>query len=294
MNFSRDGETDNHLGLVLEDRILDLTAATSGGHIRFESVASLEDVLHIDGGMARLEKELEGINSESLPDCMVSASEVRSRATIQQPQKIIGIGLNYHDHADEVDMKKPEAPLLFAMFANTIIGPDEEILIPEMSSQVDYEAEMGVVIGKKGRHISPEDALDFVAGYTIVNDVSARDLQFSDNQWVRGKSFDTFAPIGPVMTTRSALGDGDNLAIELRLNGETMQKSHTGNLIFKVPELVSYTSRVLTLQPGDVIATGTPAGVGFTRKPPVFLKPGDVVEIDLEGVGTLRNSVAKE
>lgn len=294
MNFSRGDETGNRLGLELEHRILDLTAATADGRLRFGSVSCLEDVLHMDGGLASLEKELDGIDPAGFSEYLIPSDQARPRATIQNPQKIIGIGLNYHDHADEVDMAKPEAPLLFAMFANTIIGPDEDILIPEMSNQLDYEAEMGIVIGKRGRHIAAEDALDFVAGYTIVNDVSARDLQFSDNQWVRGKSFDTFAPIGPVMTTRSALGDGSNLAIELRLNGKTMQKSHTGNLIFKVPELVSYTSRILMLQPGDVISTGTPGGVGFSRKPPIFLKPGDVIEIDLEGVGTLRNTVANE
>ncbi len=163
-----------------------------------------------------------------------------------------------------------------------------------MSDQIDFEAEMGVVIGRRGRHIPVGEALDYIAGYTIVNDVSARDLQFSDNQWIRGKTFDTFAPIGPCMVTTTDLSDGDGLAIALRLNGVTMQESNTRNLIFKVPELVSYISRVLTLEPGDVIATGTPAGVGFTRTPPVFMQPGDVVEIDLEGVGTLRNRVAKE
>ena len=157
---------------------------------------------------------------------------------------------------------------------------------------MDYEAELGVVIGRRAQHVDLANALDYVAGYTIVNDVSARDLQFSDGQWLRSKSFDTFAPMGPYLVTRETLRDGNGLNIELRLNGKTMQKSNTRNLIFKVPELVSYISRIMTLEVGDVIATGTPGGVGFGRNPQVFLKPGDVVDIEIEGIGLLTNSVA--
>ena len=161
-----------------------------------------------------------------------------------------------------------------------------------MSKQVDYEAELGVVIGRRARQVTLESALDYVAGYTIINDVSARDLQFSDGQWVRAKSFDTFAPMGPFLVTRETLRDGDGLSIELRLNGKTMQKSNTRNLIFKVPDLVSYISKIMTLEVGDVIATGTPGGVGFGRNPQVFMKAGDTVEIEIEGIGLLRNRVA--
>jgi 2-keto-4-pentenoate hydratase/2-oxohepta-3-ene-1,7-dioic acid hydratase in catechol pathway len=177
------------------------------------------------------------------------------------------------------------------MYGNAIIGPDQPIVIPPMSTQVDYEAELGVVIGRRARHVSVESAVDYVAGYTIINDVSARDLQFSDGQWVRAKSFDTFAPMGPYLVTPDELGDGDGLGIELRLNGKTMQKSNTRNLIFKVPDLIVYISQIMTLEAGDVIATGTPGGVGFGRNPQVFLKPGDVVEIEIEGIGELRNPV---
>src|SRR5262249_5427129 len=151
--------------------------------------------------------------------------------------------------------------------------------IPPMSQQVDYEAELGVVIGRKARNVSTQNALQFVAGYTIINDVSARDLQFSDGQWLRAKSFDTFSPIGPFLVTREDLGDADGLAIEMRLNGRAMQKSNTGNMVFKVPDLVSYVSQIMTLEVGDVIATGTPAGVGFVRNPQVFMHPGDVAEV---------------
>ena len=297
MNFSNSESPEVQLGCDFAGRCLDLTRAISTGLIPFPNVSSLEDVLGAEGGLALLENRVAALGDE--PDRVAELptrdwGELRLVAPVRNPQKIIGIGLNYHDHAAEVDLPKPEEPLLFAMFANAIIGPEEDILIPEMSDQIDFEAEMGVVIGRRGRHISVGEALDYIAGYTIVNDVSARDLQFSDNQWIRGKTFDTFAPIGPCIVTTTDLAGGDGLAIALRLNGETMQESNTRNLIFKVPELVSYVSRVLTMEPGDVIATGTPTGVGFTRKPPVFMKPGDVVEIDLEGVGTLRNRVARE
>jgi len=296
MNFSRSDGPAVHLGCELGEHCLDVTGAISAGHIQCSDVSSIEDALRLEGGIGTLEQQLHGLSgalSGVGDELLLPTAGLRLRQPIFSPQKIIGIGLNYHDHADEVAMTKPEQPLLFAMFANTIIGPEESIVIPEMSDQIDFEAEMGVVIGQRGRHIPLEKAIEHVAGYTIVNDVSARDLQFSDNQWIRGKSIDTFAPMGPCLVTTSDLGDGNDLRISLRLNGETMQDSNTSNLIFKVAELVSYTSRVLTLEPGDVIATGTPAGVGFTRKPPVFMKPGDVVEIDLEGVGTLKNLVSR-
>lgn len=178
------------------------------------------------------------------------------------------------------------------MYASAIIGPEDSIVIPQMSRQVDFEAELAVVIGRRARHVSVESAVDYVAGYTAFNDVSARDLQFSDGQWLRAKSFDTFAPIGPYLVTRNELNDGSGLAIESRLNGKTMQKSNTRNLIFDVPNLISFISRVMTLEVGDVIATGTPSGVGFARNPQVFMKAGDVIEIEIEGIGLLRNQVA--
>jgi acylpyruvate hydrolase len=193
---------------------------------------------------------------------------------------------------EEIKGQTPKQPLLFGMYANAITGPEDPVILPPMSQQVDYEAELGVVIGRHGRQVPVETAVEYIAGYTIINDVSARDLQFSDGQWLRAKSFDSFAPMGPYLVTRHTLHDGDGLDIELRLNGKTMQKSNTRNLIFKVPELVSYISKVMTLEIGDVIATGTPGGVGFVRNPQVFMKPGDVVEIEIEGIGQLRNSIA--
>ncbi|HEX4999667.1 MAG TPA: fumarylacetoacetate hydrolase family protein [Terriglobia bacterium] len=244
-------------------------------------------------GLRTLERLLAGFSGAGGPAeaYRFDPADVVLRAPITHPQKLIGIGLNYRDHSEEVQLKLPKEPLLFGMYASAIIGPGDAIEIPSMSRQVDYEAELAVVIGARTRRVRVEEALDYVAGYTIVNDVSARDLQFQDKQWLRAKSFDTFAPMGPCLSTVSALGAADNLDIELRLNGKTMQKSTTANMIFNAPALVSHISHVMTLLPGDVIATGTPSGVGFVRKPPVFLQPGDLVEIEIEGIGILRNPV---
>jgi len=208
------------------------------------------------------------------------------------PRNFICVGLNYRDHAQETGLKIPEKPLLFAKTWNAINGHNCSVFMPEGTTQVDYEAELTVVIGRKCHRVSPADALSCVAGYTCGNDVSARDFQFGDGQWFRGKSIDGFGPIGPWIVTPSAVGDPHKLRIRLRLNVQTMQDSTTANLIFGIPELVSYTSRNMTLMPGDVIMTGTPPGVGFTRKPPVFVKPGDRMEVEIENVGTLANTIA--
>jgi acylpyruvate hydrolase len=229
--------------------------------------------------------------SGGIQSYLFDQSDVVIHAPITHPSKLIGIGLNYKDHIEETKAKTPKEPLLFAMYANAIIGPGQPIVIPPMSQQVDYEAELAVVMGRRTRHVAVDSALECVAGYTIVNDVSARDLQYSDGQWLRAKSFETFAPMGPFLTTREDLGAADNLAIQLRLNGTTMQNSNTRNLLFKVPALISHISKVMTLEVGDVISTGTPGGVGFARSPQVFMKPGDVVEIELEGIGVLRNPI---
>jgi 2-keto-4-pentenoate hydratase/2-oxohepta-3-ene-1,7-dioic acid hydratase in catechol pathway len=297
MNFSRKtAPTVVRLGCAFGDTSFDITKAVGDDLLEFPRVVfTIEEVLQVKDGLQLLEEQLRGLKrvSSGIQSYLFDVRDITFHAPIMRPQKLIGIGLNYQDHIEEIKGQVPKQPLLFGMYANAIIGPDQPIIIPSMSRQVDYEAELGVVIGRRARHVPANSAVDYVAGYTIINDVSARDLQFSDGQWVRAKSFDTFAPMGPYLVTQGALRDGDGLAIELRLNGNTMQKSNTRNMIFKVPELISYISRVMTLEVGDVIATGTPAGVGFVRNPQVFLKPGDVVEIDLEGIGTLRNSLAE-
>jgi 2-keto-4-pentenoate hydratase/2-oxohepta-3-ene-1,7-dioic acid hydratase in catechol pathway len=209
------------------------------------------------------------------------------------PPNIIALGLNYRKHAVESKMKLPERPLMFLKATTTVIGPNNPIVLPHMApTEVDYEAEMCLIIGKEARNVSPEDALEHVMGYTCGNDVSARDCQIRlDTQWARGKSFDTFCPLGPWIETEL---DPDNLAIRSRLNGQVMQDSHTSDLIFSCRELVSYLSHNLTLLPGTVIMTGTPGGVGFVRQPPVYLRPGDVIEIEVEGIGTLSNPVVAD
>jgi 2-keto-4-pentenoate hydratase/2-oxohepta-3-ene-1,7-dioic acid hydratase in catechol pathway len=213
---------------------------------------------------------------------------------IPRPGKIVCVGLNYRDHAAEGGQDLPKAPLLFAKWPNTLIGDGDPVVLPPESTQVDYEAELGVVIGAKAKRVSERDALDHVAGYICVNDVSARDLQFADGQWTRGKSPDTFCPVGPRVVPREEVDDPQALAIRCVLNGETMQDSSTGQMIFSVAEIIAYVSRVITLEPGDLIATGTPAGVGVFRDPKVLLKDGDEVTVEIEGLGALTNPVKGE
>jgi 2-keto-4-pentenoate hydratase/2-oxohepta-3-ene-1,7-dioic acid hydratase in catechol pathway len=210
------------------------------------------------------------------------------------PGKIVCVGLNYRDHAAEQGVELPQEPILFGKFANALCGPDDPIVLPRESAHVDAEAELVVVIGKAGRRVSADDALELVEGFTCANDVSARDLQFKDGQWLRAKSFDTFCPLGPRLVPVDELGEAGDLWIVQRLNGEPLQDSRTGELIFGVRELVARASAVFTLEPGDVILTGTPAGVGYFREPRVRLEPGDSVEIEIEGIGTLRNPVEAE
>lgn len=294
INMSRRAGDEIRLGCHWGTDYLDVTRAIADGIVTFPSIPStIEDVLRTPNGLDSLEAQLQQLQTASrdLSACLLRPKDVTLKAPILRPEKLIGIGLNYRDHAEESKVPIPKSPLLFGMYANAIVGPEVPIVIPPATSQVDYEAELAVVIGSRALRVTPENAVNYVAGYTIVNDVSARDLQFGEKQWTRGKSIDTFAPMGPCLTTRSELGSGAGLSIQLRLNGETLQKSNTRNLIFDVPALVSHISQTMTLEPGDVISTGTPSGVGYVRKPPIFLKQGDVVEIEIEGIGVLRNPV---
>ncbi|MEY2473119.1 MAG: hypothetical protein QOK28_2448 [Actinomycetota bacterium] len=211
---------------------------------------------------------------------------------IAPPSKVLAIGLNYADHARESGMEPPKNPLIFVKTNNSICFDGDPIRWDaDASSQVDYEAELAVVIGTQARRVSEADALDYVFGYTCCNDVSARDAQFGDQQWVRGKSFDTFCPLGPAIVTADEIPDPQNLAIKCRVNGETLQDSNTSEMIFGVAHLIAYCSRFMTLEVGDIIATGTPFGVGFSRTPPIYLQDGDVCEIDIEKIGVLTNPV---
>ena len=211
---------------------------------------------------------------------------------IERPGKIVCVGLNYRDHAEEQGAELPAAPLLFAKFPTALIGPGEPIVIPPIVQQADYEAELGVVIGQTVKGVSKENALEAVSGYICANDVSARDLQFADGQWTRGKSPDTFCPVGPLVP-RSEVPDPHALAIRAIVSGETLQDSSTANLIFGIDEIISYASRTSTLEAGDLILTGTPAGVGVFRDPKVLLKDGDEVTIEIDGLGRLTNPVTR-
>jgi len=210
---------------------------------------------------------------------------------IERPGKIICVGLNYRDHAEEQGVELPKEPLLFAKWGNTLIGPGEPIVIPPLVTKCDYEAELGVVMGARVKSVSKENAFEAVRGYICANDVSARDLQFSDGQWTRGKSPDTFCPIGPALVPAAEIPDPHNLRIRAIVSGEVLQDSTTANLIFGVDEIVGHISQTMTLEPGDLILTGTPAGVGVFRDPQRLLQPGDEVTIEIEGVGELTNPV---
>jgi 2-keto-4-pentenoate hydratase/2-oxohepta-3-ene-1,7-dioic acid hydratase in catechol pathway len=219
-------------------------------------------------------------------------SEVQINPPVTNPSKIVCVGLNYADHCREQNVEAPKSPVLFAKFPSALIGPGEAITWPpEASQKVDYEAELAVVIGRVAQSVPAAQALDHVAGYTIVNDISARDVQFGDQQWVRGKSFDTFCPMGPYLVTPDEVGDPHELGVRCRVNGELRQDSSTREMIFTIPYLIEFISATCTLLPGDIISTGTPHGVGVFREPPVFLKPGDVVEVEVDRVGCLRNPV---
>ena len=214
-------------------------------------------------------------------------------APIPDPRKIICLGLNYRDHAAESGMQVPDEPILFSKYATALIGHRAEILLPEESTQVDYEAELVIVIGRRGRRIPREHAMAYVAGYTIGNDISARDWQLKKpgKQWMAGKTFDTFAPVGPELVMANQVANPHALGIRLRLNQQVMQDSNTDQLVFHVDDVIAYLSKIVTLEPGDLIFTGTPPGVGMARKPPVWLKAGDVVEVEIDGLGTLQNTV---
>jgi 2-keto-4-pentenoate hydratase/2-oxohepta-3-ene-1,7-dioic acid hydratase in catechol pathway len=208
--------------------------------------------------------------------------------------KIIAVGLNYREHADEGKVEAPQTPVLFTKWPNCLIGDGEPIVLPEGVVKADWEAELTVVIGRTARHVSVEDALDYVGGYTCMNDVSDREAQFIEGQWSRAKSYDTFGPLGPRVVPAAEIGDPQRLAISARLNGEVMQSSNTSQMIHSVASLIAFISSRITLEPGDLIATGTPAGVGAFREVPIFLQPGDTISVEVEGIGTLTNPVIAE
>ena len=271
-----------------------VTYSTGGGEPR---VGYVEDD-HVTplGGSSMLEYVEHGRSTGRQPGGeAVALGEVRLHAPISRPEKIVAIGLNYEDHAAETGAEIPEKPVVFTKYPNTIVGPGEPIRIPPIAEQIDYEAELAVVIGRTTRNVPESEALEYVFGYANANDVSSRDLQFSEGgQWTRSKSLDTFMPLGPFIVTRDEVADPQSLSIRAILNGEVVQDGTTSKMIFSVAELVAFLSTGMTLVPGDVIITGTPPGVGMARDPQLWMKPGDEVSIEIEGLGTLTNPVEAE
>ena len=287
------------VGLLINDRVVTLSALAEASDDRFrpgwltENTTVLDIIKHGDKAIADIARLIEGAASVLRNSQFGVPVESVPFLPPVYPSKIVAIGRNYVDHAIEGGAEPPAAPLIFNKLPNSLTSHNAPILLHTISSQIDYEAELAVVIGRRAARVRESEALEYVFGYTAINDVSARDLQFGDGQWVRGKSLDSFAPLGPFITTRDEISNVQDLKIEGRLNGQVMQSSNTGKMIFGVAYLVSYISQAITLEPGDVIATGTPDGVGIFRKPPVLLKAGDVYEVDIERLVTLRNPVVE-
>jgi 2-keto-4-pentenoate hydratase/2-oxohepta-3-ene-1,7-dioic acid hydratase in catechol pathway len=266
-------------------------AATATG-MRSLAFSNLHNMLATgEAALHGVQTIAENVRTGKVPVPGISLKSVKLSAPLLNPSKIVAVGLNYMDHANEAGFELPKEPLLFAKFPNSVTGPTDAIVLPKDDPQVDWEVELGLVIGRRARNVSAGDAFKYLAGYLVLNDVSARTFQFGDKQWTRGKSCDTFCPIGPWMTTLDEIPDPHALRVQTIVNGQVMQDSNTRNLIFRIPQLISYISRDMTLEPGDIIATGTPPGVGAFRNPPCFLKSGDIVETEVEGLGRLRNPV---
>jgi 2-keto-4-pentenoate hydratase/2-oxohepta-3-ene-1,7-dioic acid hydratase in catechol pathway len=281
VTFAVDGKARPGV-LTQSNGIFDLSAA---------GFTSMLDVIEAStSGTETIQKFL----AESSPDSAFSISTVKLLAPIPRPRKLICVGLNYRDHAAETGSPIPDVPTIFNKFATAVIGPGEDIVLPKLSKLPDYEAELAFVIGRGGRYLSSESWRDHVFGYTIVNDVSARDYQRATTQWLMGKTFDTFAPMGPWIVTADAIPDPHSLNISLEINGEVLQNSNTRELIFKVPNLIAFLSSVFTLEPGDVVSTGTPPGVGFVRNPPRLLRAGEEVVVKIPAIGELRNPIVAE
>jgi 2-keto-4-pentenoate hydratase/2-oxohepta-3-ene-1,7-dioic acid hydratase in catechol pathway len=290
------------LGAVIKDHVIDLEQAYKAFQSQTDDDSPLAEFPQEMLALLRSDDETwqaiaATVNwAETVPETVkpffYSLDEVQLTAPLHNPSKIVCAGLNYHDHCREQGTEVPQRPLLFAKFPSAIIGPDDDITWPShITQQVDYEAELAVVIGRPGRNIPLDETSRHIAGYTIVNDVSARDVQFSDGQWVRGKSLDTFCPMGPYLVTADEVADPQQLKIRCWVNEELRQDSNTAEMIFKIRELITFISQTCTLIPGDIISTGTPHGVGVFRDPPVFLQPGDIVEIEIEELGRLCNKV---
>lgn len=298
VSFNQSGQTQT--GIVLTDQVLNLTALAPhymGATANKTSTAVFADMASfLSGGNRTLDiahSMVAWAQDNKANQFYTPLDAINLTVPIVNPGKIICVGLNYADHCRETDTPLPTSPVIFNKFNSALLPHLGEITwSPALSQQVDYEAELAIIIGKKARNVKADDALDYIAAYTIVNDISARDVQFSDGQWIRGKSFDTFCPMGPFAVTADEITDPHNLAIKCRVNDRTLQDSNTAEMIFKIPFLIEFISGFCTLHPGDIISTGTPHGVGAFRDPKIFLNPGDLVEVEIEKIGTLSNRVS--
>lgn len=281
-------------GVLIEDKVVDALLAMKTANIKFNSdEISNRTIIQLNKtDQIQIETTAQEL-ANSKNEKVYSLNDVLLGVPIPDPDKIICLGLNYKSHAEEAGFKPPEVPMLFAKYRNALTGPTSPIILPKLSEEIDYEAELAVVIGKRGKDIPLEVALEYVAGYMAFHDVSARDLQFRAGQWLSGKSLDTFAPCGPSLVINE-IDDPQNLSIYTRINGQVLQQSNTKHMIFSVAETVAYISQLMTLEAGDIIATGTPEGVGFKRNPPIFLKDGDIVEVEVEKIGVLKNPVIQK
>ncbi|MGV3503626.1 MAG: fumarylacetoacetate hydrolase family protein [Adhaeribacter sp.] len=265
-------------GVILQDKYLDVSAFGQ----------DYNEAFFQNGGLERLQAYVDQHQSQLRP----IPAGARLGSAVARPSKIICIGLNYADHAKETGAALPQEPIVFFKASSALCGPDDDVILPRGSTKLDWEVELGVVIGKKASYVDEEQAMDYVAGYVLHNDYSERAFQLErGGQWVKGKSCDTFAPVGPFLATPEELGEVNDLHLWLKVNGQTMQDSSTRQLIFKIPFLVHYLSQFMTLLPGDIISTGTPHGVGLGFNPPVYLKEGDVVELGIEGLGSASQKV---
>jgi 2-keto-4-pentenoate hydratase/2-oxohepta-3-ene-1,7-dioic acid hydratase in catechol pathway len=287
-------EERERYGVLIDNKVLCLPSLAK--HLKRELPELLEDFIALGAkGGEIAERLLEKATETDTEHASSLVNKVTLLAPLASPPKIVCLGLNYRDHAEEQNATIPDEPVIFIKPHTTIIGPNENIVKPSFVKQLDYEAELAVVIGRKAKNVPVSEAKSYIFGYTILNDVSARDIQFKDKQWTRGKSFDTFAPTGPCITTVSQLRDTSNLSIRAWVNDELRQNSTTKNMVFNVHEIIHHLSRIMTLEPCDIISTGTPAGVGFALKPqPKFLQAHDIVRIEIEKIGTLENIVVEE
>ncbi len=291
VSYRKEGQTDGswRAGVEHGGRVVDVAALWHDGGQQTTTRQLLA------AGPATLRKVVEQARAalDAGPDAagVFQAASVEIGPPVPDPDKIICIGLNYADHANEAGMAQTEVPVFFAKFRNSLTGPTSPILLPRVSTQIDYEGELALIIGTRCKEVSEQDALQYVAGYTIMNDVSARDLQMQTSQFTAGKALDTFAPMGPGIVLASDIPDPQALTLTTRVNGQVVQHSSTANMIFSVARIIAFLSSLMTLEPGDIIATGTPSGVGFKRTPPLFLRDGDITEVEIERIGRIRNPV---